>query len=89
MVTFFFTITICSLHPLLLTEQAANDRGAVDLNTENERSRCRFCSLLRPANMARENGAGMPSFGAKVRQADDASVRFRFIMASFRDARNL
>ncbi|XP_029200433.2 major facilitator superfamily domain-containing protein 6-like isoform X2 [Acropora millepora] len=70
-------------------EQAANGRGAVDLNTENERSRCRFCSLLRPANMARENGAGMPSFGAKVRQADDASVRFRLIMASFRDARNL
>ena len=39
--------------------------------------------------MARENGAGMPSFGAKVKQADDASVRFRLIMASFRDARNL
>ena len=41
--------------------------------------------------MARGNGAGTPSFGAKVKrkQANVASVRFRFTMASFRDARNL
>ena len=41
--------------------------------------------------MARGNGAETPSFGAKVklRQANVASLRFRFTMASFRDARNL
>ena len=41
--------------------------------------------------MARGNGAGTPSFGAKVKlkQAEVVSVRFRFIVASFRDARNL
>ena len=41
--------------------------------------------------MARGNGAGTPSFCAKVKlkQGDVASVRFRFTMASLRDARNL
>ena len=41
--------------------------------------------------MAKGNGAGTPSFGLKVelKQADVASVRSRFTMAFFRDARNL
>ena len=41
--------------------------------------------------MARGNGAIMPSFRAKVKlkQAEVGSIRFRFTMASFRDARNM
>ena len=41
--------------------------------------------------MATGNGAGTSSFDAKVKpeQVHVVSVRFRFTMASFRDARNL